>query len=221
VGSKELTGHYVNYRKQLSAAGQPLLPEADFRLYAVCGRYPHNLAGAVPWEALRPGVYQCRRGTDVIRVVVARQLPEAAHNAPLHLFSGSEAQVAYGARHYRQRSEETSTLLQRLFEGYQREGLVMPYTMDDFRRDYVKEHFKDLTAEERQEALRGLTAEERQEALRGLPPEERLRGLPPEERLRGLPPEERLQGLPPEVIEKYLKELKADAPTPRRRRRKD
>src|SRR5213592_149918 len=30
---KELTSHYVNYRKQLSAAGQPLLPEDDFRLY--------------------------------------------------------------------------------------------------------------------------------------------------------------------------------------------
>jgi hypothetical protein len=31
---KELTGHYVNYRKQLSAADEPPLPEADFRLYA-------------------------------------------------------------------------------------------------------------------------------------------------------------------------------------------
>jgi len=25
----------------------------------------------------------------------------------------------------------------------------MPYTMQDFRRDYVKEHLKDLTVEER------------------------------------------------------------------------
>jgi len=29
----------------------------------------------------------------------------------------------------------------------------MPYTMQDFRRDYVKEHLKDLTVEER---LRGV-----------------------------------------------------------------
>src|ERR1700674_1709270 len=36
---KELTGHYVNYRKQLSAAEQPLLPEGAFRLYAVCSRF--------------------------------------------------------------------------------------------------------------------------------------------------------------------------------------
>jgi hypothetical protein len=126
-------------------------------------------------------VYQCQRGTDVIRVVVVRQLPEAAHNAPLYLFSGSEAQVAYGARHYRQRSEDTSTLLQQLFQGYEREGLAMPYTMEDFRRDYAKEHFKDLTPEEQREAIKGLPPERQQEALRGLPPEVRLEGLSVEE----------------------------------------
>ena len=32
----------------------------------------------------------------------------------------------------------------------------MPYTMQDFRRDYVKEHLKDLTVEER---LQGVPAE--------------------------------------------------------------
>ena len=36
---------------------------------------------------------------------------------------------------------------------YEREALFMPYTMQDFRRDYVKEHLKDLTVEER---LRGV-----------------------------------------------------------------
>src|SRR5438094_6478259 len=30
---KELTGHYVNYRKQVSPAEEPLLPETSFRLY--------------------------------------------------------------------------------------------------------------------------------------------------------------------------------------------
>jgi hypothetical protein len=43
----------------------------------------------------------------------------------------------------------------------------MAYTMADFRRDYVKEHLKDLTPEER---------------LAGLAPEELLAGLSPEER---------------------------------------
>src|SRR5438034_8942594 len=64
---KELTGHYVNYRKQVSPSMQQLLPETDFRLYAVCARFPHNLAGQVAWAELQPGVYECRRGTDVVR----------------------------------------------------------------------------------------------------------------------------------------------------------
>ena len=72
---KELTGHYVNYRKQVSPSVDELLPEEQFRLFAVCARYPHNLAGQVAWE-----------------------------------------QVRYGAEHYRQRADDTSTLLQRLFE---------------------------------------------------------------------------------------------------------
>src|SRR5947208_2214526 len=125
---KELTGHYVNYRKQLSPEDKPLLPETEFRLYAVCARFPHNLAQEVPWEAVQPGVYRCRRGTDVIGVVVAGQLPQAENNAPLHLFSASAEQVSYGADHYRKRTQRTSTLLDQLFQGYQREGLPMPYT---------------------------------------------------------------------------------------------
>jgi hypothetical protein len=157
-----------------------LLPEDEFRLYAVCPRFPHNLAGQAVWEEKRPGIYQCRRGTDDIVVVVLRQLPQSAHNALWHLFSAAPEQVAFGVQAYRQRSEETSTLLHRLFEGYQKEGLAMPYTMADFRREYVKEHLKDLTPEE---VLQGMPAEE---ILKVLPLEERLKGLPPEERLKGL-----------------------------------
>jgi hypothetical protein len=164
---KELTGHYVNYRKQVSPSMQRLLPEADFRLFAVVARYPHNLAGQAGLTEVRPGVYDCRRGTDVIRVLVAGQLPRTENNALLHLFSASEEQLRYGKEHYRQYSDETSTLLQRLFEQYQREGFTMPYTMEDFRRDYVKEHLKDLTPEER---------------LAGLSPEALLAGLSPEQR---------------------------------------
>jgi hypothetical protein len=198
---KELTGHYVNYRKQLSAPGEPLLPESDFRLYAVCSRYPHNLASAVPWEEQQPGVYHCRRGTDVIRVIVAGQLPRAEHNAPLHLFSGSAEQLAYGATHYRQRSEATSTLLYQLLKRYHGEEFAMPYTMEDFKRDFVKEHLKDLTPQETLEAFQRLPAEKQREALRGLSADRRLEGLSPEE------------------IEDYLKRLrKASSSSPEKRK---
>jgi hypothetical protein len=87
------------------------------------------------------------------------------NNAMLHLFSARQEQVRYGAEHYRQRSDETSTLLGQLLQQCRKEGVQMPYTMEDFRRDYVREHLKDLTLEER---------------LAGLSPEERLAGLSPE-----------------------------------------
>jgi hypothetical protein len=173
---KELTGHYVNYRKQVSPPADELLPETDFRLYAVVARYPHNLAGQVAWAPVGPGVYDCRRGTDLIRVVVLGQLPREAHNAPLHLFSASREQVRYGTEHYRQRSAETSTLLHRLLEQYRREGLDMPYTMADFVKDFTKEHLKDLSPQE----IRAALSPEQIRAL--LTPEEILAGLSPEER---------------------------------------
>jgi hypothetical protein len=188
---KELTGHYVNYRKQVSPSLDDLLPEDEFRLYAVCARYPQGLAEQVAWAPVQPGVYDCRRGTDVIRVVVLGQLPRSEHNAILHLFSASQEQVRYGVEHYRQRSDETSSLLYRLFEQYRKEGVDMPYTMEDFVRDFTKEHLKDLT------------------------PQERLKGLSPEERLQGLSLEERLQGLSPEEIAAILKRYKPGDASPK------
>jgi DNA-binding transcriptional MerR regulator len=38
--------------------------------------------------------------------------------------------------------------LNQLFANYQVEGITMPYTMEDFRRDYTRDHLELLTAEE-------------------------------------------------------------------------
>src|SRR5438552_5714482 len=86
---RELIGHYVAYRKLVSASPSELLPEDRFRLYAVCARFPHNLEGQVPWQERQAGVYDCGGGLDVVRVIVAGQLPREAPNAALHLFSDS------------------------------------------------------------------------------------------------------------------------------------
>lgn len=115
---KELIGHYVAYRKLVSTSPSDLLPEERFRLFAVCARLPHLL----PQQQRQPGVYDCRWGTDVVRVVVAGELPRQAHNAPLHLFSASPELVAFGRDAYRQRSEFTSLLLRQLFEKLQGGG---------------------------------------------------------------------------------------------------
>src|SRR5947209_4200524 len=181
---KELVGADVAYRKLVSPSPSRLLPEDQFGLYAVAARFPHNLSGQVPWQTVQQGVYDCRWGTDTIRVVVVGELPQEAHNAPLHLFSAAPDLVQFGGRAYQRRSEQTSRLLGQLFEMLREEGFAMSFTMEDFNREYIKEHFPQLTPQEQREALERLSPEHRQEVLRSLPAEERrevLRSLPPEE----------------------------------------
>ncbi|HKB06540.1 MAG TPA: hypothetical protein VKD90_30370, partial [Gemmataceae bacterium] len=183
---KELVGHYVAYRKLVSRSPSDLHAEDQFGLYAVTARHPQQLSGQVPWQEVRAGVYDCRWGTDTVRVVVAGELPREAHNAPLHLFSASPSLVEFGGRAYHRRSEQTSALLVDLFRGLRAEGFAMPYTMADFRRRFVKEHFPELTPEEQADVLQSLPPEKRLAGLSAAEQEELLRALPPEKRLAGL-----------------------------------
>jgi hypothetical protein len=80
----------------------------------------------------------------------------------LHLFSAAQEKVKYGAEHHRLHSPDLSSIVNQLFGEYEREGLTMPYTMEDFRREVALENLGQLTPEER---------------LRGLTPEQRLAGL--------------------------------------------
>jgi hypothetical protein len=79
---------------------------------------PQKLSQQVPWQQRQPGVYDCRWGTETVRVVVAGELPREPHNAPLHLFSASAELVVFGSRAYRRRSEQTSLLLVQLFDRF-------------------------------------------------------------------------------------------------------
>ncbi len=224
---RELVGHYVAYRKLVSPSPSELMPEGRFRLYAVVARFPHNLAGQVPWQEQRAGVYDCRWGLDVVRVVVAGELPREAHNAPLHLFSASPELVGFGQGAYQRRSAKTSLLLGQLFERLRGEDFAMSFTMEDFVHQYIKEHFLQLTPEEQREALERLSPEQRRQALQSLSPSEQreaLERLSPEQRreiLQSLPAEERLAGLSAEEIRRYLDQLTAGSPAkPRKPRRR-
>jgi hypothetical protein len=75
----------------------------------------------------------------------------------------------------------------------------MPYTMEDFRRDYVREHLKDLTPEE---LMAGLSEED---LLKGLSAEKLLEGVPLEKRLEGIPLEKLLEGVSDEELAALLK----------------
>lgn len=197
---KELTGHYVNYRKGVSER-DALLSEDLFRLYAVCARTPRDLMGAIAVETVRPGVYHCRRGTDTIRIIVAAELPFADRNAMLLLFSAANDRIEYGRQHYELRSQTVSTVVHRLFENYAAEGVSMPYTIDDLKKEIVEE----LSVEER---------------LRGLRPQQRLQGLKLEERLQGLKPEEVLKFLTPAQIEAYLRRVRKESTSGEKKKRK-
>jgi hypothetical protein len=174
----ELVGHYVNYRKQASPSMQELLPEADFRLFAVSVRYPQALARQTTLAPVQPGVYEARHFTGSIRVVVVHELPREEHNALLHLFSAQQDLLRYGADHYRPRSRETSTLLLQLFQRYRLEATLMPDALEQFAEETIRELLKELPAEKR---------------LEGLSPEKRLEGLSPDELLAALTPEARAQ----------------------------
>jgi hypothetical protein len=184
----ELVGHYINYRKQESPSMQELLPETDFRLFAVCVRFPTRLAQQVLLTPLQPGVYEVRHFTGTLRVVVIHQLPQEEQNALLHLFSAQAEALRYGVEHYRQRSEETSNLLLQLFNRYRQEDLSVD-ALQQMARDTIEQLLRNMSPEER---------------LKGLSPEERLKGLPAEERLKGLPLEERIKGLTPEELGRLL-----------------
>ncbi len=200
---KELIGHYVAYRKLVSPSPSRMLAEEHFRLVAVCARFPHNLAGQAPWHERQAGVYDCQWGTDVVRVLVAGELPRKAHNAPLHLFSATPELIGFGGSVYQRRSKETSELLRQLFERFRGEGFTMSFTMEDFRRQVVKDNFAKLTADEQRELLETLPPEQRQAILQSLPIEDRLAGLSAEQ------------------IRQYQEQLSGDRPAePRKQRRK-
>jgi hypothetical protein len=188
----ELLGHCVNYRKQISPSPENLLPENDFKLYAVCTRHPDKLEKEFALQPVQEGVYDLRWGSRLVRVIVLSEILQVERNALWLLFSGLVDKVQYGFAQYKSRQHELPPLLNKIFESYQIEGIPMPYTVEDVRRELRKEFMATFTAEE----LRGY-----------LPTEERLKGLPPEERLKGLPPEERLKGLTKKQIEDYLKKL--------------
>lgn len=190
----ELVGHFVNYRKQASPSKDDLLPEADFRLFAVCARYPNNLAQQVVLTPLRAGVYELQGLALRMRVIVANQLPRQEHNAILHLFSAREELLRYGRDNYRPHSPETSTLLYELFKEYSEEP-----DMPDKLKEYVRESLDKLLA--------SLPAEER---LRGLPAEDVTRILSPQERLKGLSAEEVARALSPETLEALSRLLRTN-----------
>ncbi len=163
----EFIGHYVNYVKQVSPSMQELLPETDFRLFAVSVRFPQALARRAVLTPVQAGVYEVSHFTGLIRLIVVHELPQEEHNALLHLFSARTDLLRYGAEHYRQRSEETSTLLLQLFERYRLEATLMKDALEQLAEETIEELLKSLPAKK---LVKGLSVDE---LLAALSPETR------------------------------------------------
>jgi len=191
---EELVGHYVNYRKQVSPSLKDLLPAEEFRLYAVSTLYPKNLAKQINFTPAGKGIYDVKWGVRTIRVIVTNQISEEKRNAVWLLFSGIPEKVRYGAEHYRGHLGEMSSIMNQLFVKYKTEGvLAMPYTIEDYRRDYVLEYLDRLSPDE---------------ILKKIRAEELLKRLSADDRLKGLSLDELLKNFSPEDIEAYLKKMK-------------
>jgi hypothetical protein len=210
----ELVGYYVNYRKQISPSMNDLLPESDFRLFAVSVRFPQGMSQSVPLRRIQEGVYEASHFTGAIRLIVVHQLPLEEQNAMLHLFADTEEMVRYGETHYRPRSWETSRFLLKLFDRHRKEGMPMPYTKEQFIREANEELAKDpdmiemvMEAASVEKRLEGIPPEKR---LEGISPEKRLEGISPEKRLEGLSPEEILQGMSPQLLAEFRRQFQGD-----------
>jgi hypothetical protein len=158
----ELIGHYVNYRKQISPSWNELLPDKEFQLYAVSARYPHNLLSVTDINKIEQGVYDIKWGDHWIRTIILSRVPKEKHNAIWQLFSADPERIQFGAINYEWRMPDISTIINDLFNNYKIEGIAMPYTIDDYKRDYVLEHIHKLPIEDR---LKGLSRNDLIEAL--------------------------------------------------------
>lgn len=210
---EELLGHYVNLRKQVSPSTDEadLLQAADFRLFAVCARFPRNLADdGVTLRGVQEGVYEVEALSRRVRVIVTGQLPRQEQNAMLHMYSANGELLAYGIHHYRVRSPETSTLLMRLYHRYRKEELIMPDALEELTQQTIDELLASLPAE------RLLKVVSDKDRLEGVSVEKRLEGVPVEKRLEDVPVEEVLAALPmsPEVRQAVLRLLKANGSEP-------
>jgi hypothetical protein len=199
---KELTGHYVNYRKQVSPGMNDLLAEGDFQLFAVCTRFPQKLSQLLALQRLGAGVYDVIWGTDTVRLIVLSEIPKGTHNAVWRLFSAKPEAVLQARSQYHLQQPDMSTIVQQLFEYYQQERLNMSYTVEDYKKDFVREHLNLLSTDE---VLKHYSPDE---VLKRYSPEEVLKNYSPEEVLKRYSPDDILRNLSQESLKALMEKFR-------------
>jgi len=194
----ELIGHFVNYRKQISPSMNELLPEDQFRLYAVCTRSPKKLDKKTPLQKIQEGVFEVQWGVRLIRVLVLNQMPLSDRNAIWQLFSSTDRGYLFGQQQYQWKIPNISQIIRML---YAREEIEMTYTVEDFQRDLPKELLTMLSKEQRSALIEDLPAEE---MIEHLSPQEMIEHLSPQEMIEHLSPQEMIEHLSSSERKKML-----------------
>jgi hypothetical protein len=198
---KELTGHYVNYRKQVSPGMNDLLAESEFQLFAVSTRFPQKLSQLLPLQPVSAGVFDVIWGTDRVRLIVLSEIPEGTHNAVWRLFSAKPEAVMQARSQYQLHQPDMSTIVQQLFEYYQQERMNMSYTVEDYKKDFVREHLNLLSTDDR---IKDLSPDD---VLKRYSPDEVLKRYSPDEVLKRYSPDDLINNLSPEYLKALLEKL--------------
>ena len=178
-----------------------MMPESNFKLYAISTRFPKKLAQQLALHSISQGVYDIVWGTDTIRLIVLSQIPTGEHNAIWRLFSAKRESVIQARNQYEMNQPKISTIVQNLFEIYQQEKIDVSYTIQDYQIDYVRDHLNLLPADE---VLNHYSAKDR---LNGLTARDRLNGLSVEDILDGLMADEILDKASPDVIKLMMQKI--------------
>ncbi len=120
-----------------------------------------------PWQTeLKPGVYDVFGFGLPIRLIVPREVELNPRNALWHLLSGVPERIEYGLKHCELKDRELFDMLTNQLErNYSKEGIIMPITVEDYRKEWREELLAEATPEER---LKGLTKEEIRDAMQAL-----------------------------------------------------
>ena len=108
--------------------------------------FPRGLASRVTLQPQGPGAYDVIWGTDTIRILVLREMPEAEQNLVWNLFSGDQNRIAAAFQRLQPRAHSWSSLVNKFLAYYGLEGIAMPYTMEDLEREAKEEILKKLTS---------------------------------------------------------------------------
>ncbi|WP_153016639.1 hypothetical protein [Cylindrospermopsis raciborskii] len=164
---QELDLGILEYRKQTSKSLSNLLPEKDYKLYGLTTHEPTQLLGKLKWKIVSQGVYDIECIGINVRLIVLSKIPKSANNELWRLFSARAEVVEEATSHYQKsyRNSEYSVLMQQLYEFYLKEKLPMTYTLEQFKKDFVINHLREIPTEE---------------VLKQYSPQEFLEGLSPE-----------------------------------------